>query len=180
VIAAIQSLDIGVRALAPPDGYVLLEVVRPDLVLSVLHGTPVPRMPLAGLEGMLGSVARAPRLRALLLAATDASRSALYAELLAREIPLVLLVHPDGMRRTMWENGFHALPVFADRDSLLAMARESGMAPGSYRIAEMVPRALFGLAHDRRWAVGLNVIDDAGVSLYIAIQPSDVKLLAGL
>ncbi len=180
VIAAIQSCNIGVRTIGPPEGFVLVEVTRPEgVVLSALLGKPSDQMPFAGLEGVLGSVARAPRLRMLLLA-SDASRDALYAELLAREIPLVLIVQGDGIRLTTWEPGFQALAVFADRGSLLTTARETGLAPDSYKIAEMVPRALFGLAHDRGWAVAINVFTDAGKPLYVAIQPSDVKLLAGL
>lgn len=179
VIAAIQSLDIGVRELEEPEFPVLVEIDRPDgVVLSTLCGAPVPRMPLAGLPGgMLPSVARAPRLRSLLLASTDASRTALYAELRAREIPLVLLAHPEGIRLRTWDDGFQALPVYADRTSLRASARTLGMAPDAYSIAEMMPRDLFRLADDRRWAVALEVTDDAGEPRYIAIQPNDVRML---
>lgn len=181
VIAAIQSLGIGVRALEPPDWRVLVEVSRPDgVVLSALSGTPLEQAPLAALPGgMHSSVARAPRLRALALASTDASRTALYAELVAREVPLLVIGDDkQGVRRRTWDNGYTALPVHADRSSLLATARELGLAAGSYAIMEMVPRDLFAFAGQHGWAVALNVFDDAGKALYIAIEPPDVRMLA--
>jgi hypothetical protein len=181
VIAAIQSLDIGVRQLEMPDLPVLVEVTRPDdTLISMIFGRPLDRMPLAGLPGgMSPSVARAPKLRSLLLAARSASRKELYAALGAREIPLVAIGDPDkGVRRRTWDDGFTALPVHADRSSLLQTARELGLAPESFKIMEMVPRELFAFAAKNGWAVAINVFDDDGKSQYVAIQPTDVVVLS--
>ena len=179
VIAAIQTLSIGVRELQPPDAAVVIEVLRPGgILLTALAGTPIPTLPPSGLPGGVASVARAPRLRALLVASADASRKALYAELSTREIPLVALAHPSGaLQLRTWPDGTTALPVHADRMSLLATARELGLPADAFAIVEVVPRALFARASKEGWAVAINFYDDAGAPKYIAIQPSDVRVL---
>ena len=181
VIAAIQTLPIGVRVLEPPDLPVAVEVRRPDgTILTALTGAPVPTLPPCGLPGGMVSVARAPRLRALLVASADASRKALYAELATRDIPLVALAHPSGaLRLRSWPDGFTALPVHADRLTALRTAREMGMLEGSFALAEMLPRALFAWASKQGHAVAINFYDDAGDAKYVAIPPSDVKVLGG-
>jgi len=179
MIAAIQTLEIGVRELEPPDQPIAIEVERPDgVILTALLGKPVPTLPPSGLPGGMASVGRAPRLRALLLASADASRKALYAELATRPIPLVAIAHPSGaLRLRTWPNGFTALPVHADRSSLIATARELAMPEGSFAIVEMLPRALFAWASKEGCAVAIQFFDDAGEARYLAIEPSDVRVL---
>ena len=179
MIAAIQAAHIGVRELEPPDAPILVEVSRPGgVILTALAGKPCPALPIGGLPGGVVSVARAPRLRALLLGVADAGRAALYAELSARQIPLVAIGHLTGaVQLRTWPDGFTALPVYADRMTLVAAARAQAMPPASFSIVEMIPRALFAWASKQGFAVAINYLDDDGQARHIPIDPGDVRTL---
>jgi hypothetical protein len=179
VIAAIQALGIETRELEPPSDAALVEVVRPDgFVITALAGKPCENCDPAPFAARAAAVDRAPRLRAL-VETSDTDRRALYAELATRVIPFVAIAQPTGaLRLRTWPDGFTALPVYADRASLLQAVRALEMPAESFAVAEIAPRALFEWASAQRLTVAINVVDDAGQPRYLAIELRDVQTLA--
>ena len=168
VIPAIQANGVNVRVLEAPDYPVLIEVARPELTLCSLAGVGLPQLPLGGLPGgAQPSVSRAPRLRRLILAG---AREPLEAELRTRELPLLAFAHPTGaMQLRNLPNGRSALPVYADRASVVTAAKEMGMGE-RYSVVEMVPSALFDLAIEKRLAIALCAFDDQLRPVFVAIE----------
>ena len=132
----------------------------------------------------VAAVEHAPRLRRLLLAVagdgSPANRTALYEELFAREIPLLLMVDPNTREAWLrtWSGGVHALPVYADHASLRASARDLGIPLESFVIAEMRPTDLLAWAAAESKAVALCVFVEADNPVYVLIQAEQVRALA--
>ena len=132
----------------------------------------------------VAAVEYAPRLRRLLLAVASegspANRTALYEELLAREIPLLLMVDPNTREAWLrtWSGGIHALPVYADQASLRASARDLGIPLNHFVIAEMRPAELLTWAAAEGKAVALCVFVEADNPAYVFIQADQVRALA--
>ncbi len=126
----------------------------------------------------IAAVPRAPRLRRLLLAADD-ERRALYDELSAREIPLLVMTGLRGeVRLRSWPGGAKALAAYPDHACLARSVRELGLAPDTFAIAEMVPRELFAWASKQAWTVAINVYTATDQPEYVPIPPDDVRALA--
>ncbi|APR80599.1 Hypothetical protein A7982_05946 [Minicystis rosea] len=136
-------------------------------------------------EAPVSSVEHATRLNRLLLDAADeaegdAARHALYKELLAREIPLLLIVDPKTQAAALRElpGGIRGMAAYPDRASLLAAADDLGLSPGTFGAAEMVPEKLFGWAASNGHAVLVNVYRTRGEPLYVPIALEIVRTLA--
>lgn len=132
----------------------------------------------------VAAVDRAPRLRRLLLAVAGeggaAARRSLHEELLGREIPLLFMVDPRtrGARLRSWPGGGDALPLYTDKASLLASARDMGMPMGSFAVAEMKPTAVFAWGAGQGWAVAICVFVEPGRPVYVPIHAEEVRALA--
>jgi hypothetical protein len=134
-------------------------------------------------EPLVSSVLRAPRLGRLLLAVADGADrawSALYEELLSREIPLLLIVDPETRGATLrqWPGGLEGMAVYGDRASLSTSAAALGLAAGSFAIAEMPPRVLFEWVAGNGRALALNVFRAPDEPVYIPLPAGAVRALA--
>ncbi|WP_438038280.1 hypothetical protein [Sorangium sp. So ce128] len=142
------------------------------------------RLAPAGGARRVAAVDRAPRLRRLLLAVGGeggaAVKTALYDELLGREIPLLFMIDPRtrGIHLRAWPGGFEALAVYADNASLLTSARDLGLPMSSFAIAEMEPAALFSWGAGQGWAVAICVFAESGKPVYVPIHAEEVRALA--
>jgi len=124
----------------------------------------------------------ASRLRRLLVAVLeggDSARPALFTELGARELPLLIVVDQKTRAPGLmsWPGGFQALPVYADKMSLLGAVRDLKLAPGSFGVNEMKPSELFSWAAGAGTAVAIGVFDDTGKPQYVRISPGEMRAL---
>jgi hypothetical protein len=120
-------------------------------------------------------LARAPRLRRLTLEAIDGSKRSLFAELRARQEPLVFFVEGRTPHMMRWPGEPRAfLPVFGDLRSLDRMARETGMQARNVGVAAMRPSELLAWAHKDGLPVVLGVFPDQGAVQYLKIDPGEV------
>lgn len=129
------------------------------------------------------AIKRAPRLGRLLLAAADGGEEAARAlreELAVRELPLLVMVDPEtrGASLRSWRGGLEALPVYPDEATLLASARDLNKAPGSFAMALMPPRKLFGWAASQGWAVAIGLYREPAKPIYVPLRPDVVRALA--
>jgi len=131
----------------------------------------------------VNAVVRASRLRQLLLEAQEGGEEAwqaLLAELLQRDIPLLVIVDPKTLaaaQRT-WPGQGKAMPVYPDRASLMLSASELGLPPESFAIAEMPARDVFSWMAKEGSAVAINAYRDAKTPTYLWLRAEVVQALS--
>jgi hypothetical protein len=140
------------------------------------------RLAPVGGEPEVASVELAPRLRGLILAAAGdaAARRALHDELLARRIPLLVMVDAKTKSASLrqWPGNVVAMPAYADRASFLRALRDTGQSPQGVAAAEMAPRALFAWAVQHQWAVALGAYRAPDEPVYVLLPADEVRALA--
>jgi len=124
-------------------------------------------------------VMRAVRLRALLLAAdSEAGWRALCEELLAREVPVIMMADRAGeISQMSWPEGGVAIPVFPDEISFRLAAADLNFSLESTGIVAMKPRELFVWASEVGTPVALNVYRDRESPIYYPLSAEDVRFL---
>jgi hypothetical protein len=171
----------------PEDGIFFVEVRRPDVVVGGLLMAPLPDLGTAQAAAgpqTVATVARAPRLRRLTLAALEQpgadTRRQLYQELLSRDIALLIIVDRQGRAAPMtWPRFGSALPVFPDITSLLQAADDLHMDRQTLVWAHLQPRDLFAwVDRDLSCGVALNVYKDRNSPLYVPLSQPHVTELA--
>lgn len=171
----------------PEDGIFFVEVRRPDVVVGALLMAPLPELGIAQAAAgpqTVATVARAPRLRRLTLAALEQpgadTRRQLYQELLSRDIALLIIVDRQGRAAPMtWPRFGLALPVFPDITSLLQAADDLHMDRQTLAWAHLQPRDLFAwVDRDLSCSVALNVYKDRNSPLYVLLSQPHVTELA--
>lgn len=194
----VLALGIDVRLPDPRGQVVLVEVQRPDALLTALVGQPwgvrgkepgedmafdADRLrPDPGDPPVL-AVQQATRLRRLTLAAIDAAEGAdraLEEELRQRKVPLLVMVDPKtkGVPLRSWPGGLDALPVYPDHAAFGQSAVQMGIPSRGVMSAIMTPHELFPWVAEQGWALALNAFrgDEA---LYLPLDADVVRRLAG-
>lgn len=171
----------------PEDGVFFVEVRRPDGVVGGLRTVPLPDVGTAqGTAGLpaIATVARAPRLRRLSLAALERpgvdTHRQLCQELLSRDIALLVIVDRQGRAATRtWPRFGLALPVYPDITLLLQAADDLHMDRQTLAWAHLLPSDLFGwVDRELSCAVALNVYKDRDNPLYVLFSQHHVAELA--
>lgn len=123
-------------------------------------------------------VARAPKLRRLLLESMDTGEMrALHEELRQRDIPFFVLTGPTGGISPRAWGDVQALAANADLVSMQQTVRDMKLQPGSYRLAVLTPRDLFKMASQNGVGVALNVYRDAETPCYVLLDLEAVRAL---
>jgi hypothetical protein len=166
------------------DGDVLLEVHRPEgMVVSAFRGTTSDMSVRAASEDA-GPVRlkRAPRLRHLVLTASDGDSEAawcsLMEELLWREWPFLLIVDSAGrVSPRQWPGSGPSLPVCPDEQSFGWIVEDIG-ASGPVGMAAMSPGTLFDWASKSGAGIALNAYRERALPVYLVLGASQVTALA--
>lgn len=106
--------------------------------------------------------------------------TALNELLLHRDLPLFLMVDPTtrGMFLREWPGVGRGVPVYPDRLSLLWAADDLAKKAGSFGVAVIPVRDLFGWAASSGLALAINVYASRQQVTYIPWTPPQVKALA--
>lgn len=126
---------------------------------------------------------RSPRLCRLLLevhsTASDGAMQSVFAELLQREAPLLLMANPHGGGIAMRSFGeVEALPAYPDVLCLEWAAEDLRLPPDSLQIAGIPPRDVFSMAAQGGVGVALNAFRDRATPVYVILPPDAVRSLA--
>jgi hypothetical protein len=168
------------------DGDVLLEVHRPEgVVISTFRGTvsEVSTPAIADIaEPAPARLKRAPRLRRLVLAASDgdsdATWRALIGELLGREWSFLLIADSAGrVTPRQWPGSEPALPVYPDEQSFGWTVEDVGTS-APVCMASMSPCELFRWASKSGSAIALNAYRARSLPVYLVLRASQVTALA--
>jgi hypothetical protein len=121
--------------------------------------------------------------RALLAFASErdsASWAALNDTLLHRDFPLFLMVDPKtrGLFQREWPGLGRGIAVYPDRLSLLWAADDMGLKEGTFGVAVIPTRDLFGWAASSNLALAINVFASRSKPSYLPWTPPQVKTMA--
>jgi hypothetical protein len=178
--------EIGVPVAAVPgDGVLFREVCRPDCVIGSLRTAPLPNVSPSTESGSRPEashfVARAPRLRRLVLAAmempTEEAPRRLLEELVSRRIGLLVMCDREGrIYRRSWEGIGEALAVYPDVLSFSQAVEDLRLSPGSLAWATFPPRDLFTWVDQQSFTgLALNAYQDRTTPKYFFIERGEIE-----
>jgi hypothetical protein len=186
VALASMLLDAEIAPLQAEDnGDLLVEVHRPEgvVVCAFLGGAVDTTGPSSSLPiDRPSAPTRSPRLRRMVLAAsdadTDAAWRALMGELLRRPWPLLLIGNKTGaVSARRWPGHKPAVPAYLDQQTFGWAVNDMGV-PAPIGIVSMPPRALFAQASQARLAVALNAYRERTAPIYLPLDAEQVEALA--
>jgi hypothetical protein len=181
----------GVTVARVPPGPFLIEVERPDGVVSAVRSAPFaddlhPESNGDTADAAIPAhfVSRAPRLHRLIRAAveqrTPTARAELLDELPERDIAVVIRSEMSRRLPLMtWQDGRSALPVFPDLTSLVDTADDLGIERTSLTWIHCTPRELYTWVRntpERR--VALNTFVDRSTPMYVMLDEDELARLA--
>ncbi len=175
-IRALERALSGVAPVAtiPQDDTFLVEVSRPEAVVCSVRTSPIPADEESAVSAPL-QVVRAPRLRRLILGASDEDGwRSLCEELLSREISVHVVVDRQGRSAAMsWPVG-EAIPAYPDVWSVRQAMTDLKLSEDRYSWGSFRPRELFEWVNEATpVGVALNAYKELSVPSY-AYLPAEV------
>lgn len=189
LIAALRAT--GVRVARVPDAPFLVEVERPDGIVSAVRGEPFADDLRPDGDGDTPNtakpahcVSRAPRLHRLIRAALEQRTPTARAQLLdaLREMDIAVLIRSKmtgGLPLMTWPDGRGALPVFPDLTSLEQAADDLGIEHDALTWMQCTPRQLYDVVRNEpEPCVALNTFVDRSTPKYLLLEEDDLVQLA--